>query len=143
MKEYADVEIVGRVGLVKSPYMVGEHGSSMRFDVCVNRRFRGKDRAWQEEKSWFAVAAFDEVADWCNQFVEVGKLVRIEGRLEQCFDGGWRRTRVVPEKVELAEERFLTASECLKAVAAIAGEYYADVDNVEEYVRGVRRGDLP
>ena len=53
------------------------------FTVAVNRRTRGRDGGeGRDETEWFNVVAFDKLAETCNQYLQKGKQVFIEGRLQ-------------------------------------------------------------
>src|SRR5438876_1120917 len=70
------------------------------FTVAVNRPGRVDDATGQraeDETEWFAVVAWDKLAETCSQYLAKGRKVYIEGRLQtRSWEGqdGQKRSRV-------------------------------------------------
>jgi single-strand DNA-binding protein len=70
------------------------------FTVAVNRPGRTDEATGQrseDETEWFAVVAWDKLAETCSQFLAKGRKVYIEGRLQtRSWEGqdGQKRSRV-------------------------------------------------
>src|SRR5262245_36094788 len=70
------------------------------FTVAVNRPGRLDDTTGQrseDETEWFAVVAWDKLAETCSQYIGKGRKVYIEGRLQtRSWEGqdGQKRSRV-------------------------------------------------
>ena len=70
------------------------------FTVAVNRPGRMDDATGQrseDETEWFAVVAWDKLAETCSQYLAKGRKVYIEGRLQtRSWEGqdGQKRSRV-------------------------------------------------
>ena len=58
------------------------NGSAVtNFSVATNRRYTTADGEQREETEWFRVAAWNRLAETCNQYVTKGMKVYVEGRL--------------------------------------------------------------
>jgi single-strand DNA-binding protein len=83
------------------------------FTVAVNRPGRLDDATGQrseDETEWFAVVAWDKLAETCSQYLAKGRKVYIEGRLQtrswEGQDGQKRyRTEVVAQNMLLLDPR--------------------------------------
>ena len=90
------VMIIGNLG--KDPEMrFTSNGSPVtNFSVAVSRQFGGADGERREETEWFTVVAWNKLAEQCNQFLQKGRKVYVEGRLQtRSWDGqdGQKRYR--------------------------------------------------
>ena len=75
------ITIVGNVG---SPPELSYGQSSVpfcRFSVAVNERWK-TDGEKRERVTWFPVIAFNGLAETCANFVDRGKLLAIQGRVQ-------------------------------------------------------------
>jgi len=52
------------------------------FTVAVNRKWTDQSGVAQERTTWFRVAAWDKLAELCNQYLVKGRLVLVEGEVE-------------------------------------------------------------
>lgn len=50
--------------------------------LAVNRRFRGKDQELKEETCFITAVVWNKQAETCNQYLQKGRSVFIEGRLQ-------------------------------------------------------------
>ena len=56
--------------------------------VAINRVGRGADGAAQEEVDWVRVVTWEKLAETCNQYLQRGSKVYVEGRLQtRSWDG--------------------------------------------------------
>jgi single-strand DNA-binding protein len=53
------------------------------FTLAVTRKFKTASGEMRKETEWFTIIAWNHLAEICNQYLEKGKLVYIEGRLTQ------------------------------------------------------------
>lgn len=77
------VMIIGNLG--RDPEMrYSPSGMAIcNFSVAVSRKTRGREGGeLRDETEWFNVVAFDKLAETCNQYLQKGKQVYIEGRLQ-------------------------------------------------------------
>jgi single-strand DNA-binding protein len=51
------------------------------FSVASNRRWTDNEGSMQEETTWFRISAWGKLGETCNQYLEKGRLVLVEGRL--------------------------------------------------------------
>ncbi|HZU76937.1 MAG TPA: single-stranded DNA-binding protein [Dehalococcoidia bacterium] len=102
------VMIIGNLG--KDPEMrFTANGSAVtNFSVAVSRQYQGADGERREETEWFNVVAWNKLAEQCNQFLQKGRRVYVEGRLQtRSWDGqdGQKRyrTEVVASEVQFLD----------------------------------------
>ncbi len=76
------VSIIGNVG--KPPEVrASKAGDSVcNFSVAVNEKWKGKDGQMQERVEWVRIAVWGKLADLCGQYLEKGRQVYVEGRLQ-------------------------------------------------------------
>ncbi len=101
------VMIIGNLG--KDPEMrFTANGSAVaNFSVAVSRQFAGSDGERREETEWFRVVAWNKLAELCNQYLQKGRKVYVEGRLQtRSFDGQDGQKRYSTEVIA-AEVQFL------------------------------------
>jgi single-strand DNA-binding protein len=98
------VMVIGNVG--RDPEMrYTPNGSAVaNFSVAASRSYSGQDGERHEETEWFSVVCWNRLAETVSQYVQKGKKVYIEGRLQtrnwDDKDGQKHyRTEVVAERV--------------------------------------------
>jgi single-strand DNA-binding protein len=98
------VMIIGNLG--KDPEMkyMADGTALTSFSVAASRTYAGSDGERKEETEWFAVVTWRKLAEQCSQYLQKGKRVYVEGRLQtRSWDGpdGQRhyRTEVVADRV--------------------------------------------
>jgi single-strand DNA-binding protein len=98
------VMIIGNVG--KEPEMrFTPNGKPVTsFSVATNRVYSSAAGERKEETEWFNIVVWNKLAELCNQFLGKGRLVYIEGRMQnRSWDGqdGQKhyRTEVIAEQV--------------------------------------------
>lgn len=52
------------------------------FTVATNRTWTGPDGSSQEETEWHNIVAWDRLAEICQQYLQKGRKVYIEGRIQ-------------------------------------------------------------
>ncbi len=58
------------------------------FSVATSRRYTSAEGEPKEETEWFTVVTWGKLAEQCNQFLNKGRLVYVEGRLHShSWDG--------------------------------------------------------
>ena len=102
------VMIIGNLG--KDPEMrFTANGSAVtNFSVAVSRQYSGSDGERREETEWFSVVAWNKLAEQCNQYLQKGRKVYVEGRLQtRSWDGqdGQKRyrTEVIASEVQFLD----------------------------------------
>jgi hypothetical protein len=65
------------------------------FSVASNRTWTGQDSEKHEQTVWYRVSAWNRLAEICNQYLQKGRQVYIEGELRPDENGG-PRVFIVP-----------------------------------------------
>lgn len=93
------VMIIGNLG--RDPELrYTQRGTAVcNFTVAVNRPGRADENGQrtEDETEWFSVVAWDKLAETCSQFLQKGRKIYVEGRLQtRSWDGpdGQKRSRV-------------------------------------------------
>ncbi len=85
------IMVIGNVGKEPEMRFTPSGKPITYFSVATSNRYQ-KDGEWQEETQWFNIVTFNRLAETCNQFIEKGKQVYIDGRLQmrewEGTDGG-------------------------------------------------------
>lgn len=80
------------------------------FPVATNWRYTTQGGERREETEWFTVVAWGKLAEQCNQFLNKGRLVYVEGRLRthtwESQDGQKHsRNEVVADRVRFLDRQ--------------------------------------
>jgi len=105
--------------------------------LAVNRKFRDKSGELKEETCFVTVTAWDKQAETCNQYLQKGRSIFVEGRLQsrswETTDGQKRST------IDIRAERiqFLGApkGESIPAPASGAAESHAESSPEEDVIK--------
>ena len=60
------------------------------FSVASNRTWTGQDGEKHEQTVWYRVSAWNRLAEICNQYLQKGRQVYVEGELRPDENGGPR-----------------------------------------------------
>lgn len=98
------VMIIGNLGQDPEMRYTANGSAVTTFSVAVTRNFTGPDGDRREETEWFNVVAWRQLAEQCSQYLQKGRKVYVEGRLQtrswEGTDGQRRqRTEVVAQSV--------------------------------------------
>lgn len=98
------VMIIGNLGADPEMRYTADGKALTSFRVASSRNYSGPDGERREETEWFSVVTWQKLAEQCSQFLQKGRRVYVEGRLQtRSWDGpdGQRkyRTEVIAEKV--------------------------------------------
>ena len=98
------VMVIGNLGADPEMRYTADGNALTNFRVASSRNYQGSDGERREETEWFSVVAWRKLAEQCSQFLQKGRRVYVEGRLQtRSWDGpdGQKRyrTEVVAEKV--------------------------------------------
>ena len=77
------------------------------FTVATNRRYRTGDGENREETEWFRISAWNRLAETCNQYLQRGSKVYVEGRLSSRTYVGYDGETRVSLDVNASEVRFI------------------------------------
>lgn len=78
---YHKIIIVGNLGRDPEMRYTPDGTPVTNFSVATNRKWTGSDGQQQEETIWFRVTAWRRLAETCNQFLQKGRQVLVEGQL--------------------------------------------------------------
>ena len=77
------------------------------FSMATNRRYTTSDGESREETEWFRISAWNRTAEICNQYLQKGSKVYVEGRLSsRTYAGSDGETRVSLD-VSATDVRFI------------------------------------
>jgi single-strand DNA-binding protein len=93
--------ILGNLGADPEMRVMPDGTYVTSFSMAESRRYTGKNGEKNEETIWFRVSAFGKLAEICNEFLEKGRKVLVEGRLTPDRDTGgpriWTNRDGVPQ----------------------------------------------
>jgi len=75
------VIIIGNVGGEPEMRYTPSGSPVTTFRVATNRAYTTPEGERRQETEWFSVLAWNKLAEQCNQFLNKGRLVYVEGRL--------------------------------------------------------------
>lgn len=76
------VTIIGNLGSEVEMRFTPNGSPVSSFSVATNRTYSTPDNERKTETEWFNCAAWGKLAEKCNQFLNKGQLVYVEGRLK-------------------------------------------------------------
>ena len=96
------------------------------FNVATNWRYTTAEGERREETEWFNVVTWGKLAEQCNQFLNKGRLVYVEGRLHtHSWDGqdGQKHSRneIIANRVSFLDRQVATPSPGEKPAAESTG----------------------
>src|ERR671938_397076 len=81
-KDLNKVQVIGYLG-VDPELRYTQQGTAMTtFRVAASRTWTDAAGARQEETEWFRVVAWEKLGEICNQYLQKGARVYVEGRLQ-------------------------------------------------------------
>jgi single-strand DNA-binding protein len=87
MATFNKIIIVGNLGRDPEMHYTPTGKAVTDFSVATTRVFTSPDGQKQEETDWFRVSVWGKMAETCNQYLQKGKQVYVEGRLHaRLFD---------------------------------------------------------
>jgi single-strand DNA-binding protein len=107
---YQKITLIGRLGNDPQMRYTADGTPVTSFSVATDRRWTDASGQQQQKTVWFRVSAWRKLAETCNQFLAKGRLVFIEGELQepkpfQGRDGEWRASL----EVTANQVKFLSA----------------------------------
>lgn len=105
------VLLIGNVG--RDPEMRYTQGGQAvtTFSLATNRRVPGQDGQYHDETEWHNVVAWGKLAEQCNEYLNKGRKVYIEGRIQtRSWDdqqSGQKkyRTEIVANAMQMLDQR--------------------------------------
>jgi len=103
------IQLIGRLGKDPSPYETKKGIKGTHFSLAVDRRWRDAAGKVQHDTDWFNVEAWGRLAEVCDKYLQKGRLVYVEGRLqtEHYEQGGETHytTKVVARQVQMLDRK--------------------------------------
>jgi len=104
------VMIIGNVGNDPEMRFTPNGNPVTSFRVATNWVYTTPEGERKQETEWFAVVAWNKLAEQCNQFLSKGRLVYIEGRLRtrswESQEGQRRyRTEIIANRVTFLDRQ--------------------------------------
>lgn len=103
------VQLIGRLGRDPSAYETKKGRSGTHFSLAVDRRWRDAEGKGQHDTDWFNVEAWGRLAEVCEKYLQKGRLVYIEGRLQTDryeSDGEMHDTvKVVARQIQMLDRK--------------------------------------
>ncbi len=104
------VMIIGNVGNEPEMRFTPNGNPVTSFRVATNWIYTSPEGERKQETEWFAVVAWNKLAEQCNQFLNKGRLVYVEGRLRtrswESQDGQKHyRTEVIANRVTFLDRQ--------------------------------------
>ena len=73
--------IIGNLGSDPEMRYTPTGNTVTSFTVATNRRYKTADGENREETEWFRGSAWNRLAETCNQYLQRGSKIYVEGRL--------------------------------------------------------------
>ena len=101
------IELIGRLGADPKGQVTATGSPVSNFSIATNRKYKDKNGELITETEWHQVVVFGAGADYCNQYLHKGRLVRVGGRIKtekwEDNEGNQRQTvKVIAEDFVLA-----------------------------------------
>ena len=92
---YQKIIIIGNLGNDPEMRYTAQGTPVTSFSVAANRVWTDQNGQRQERTTWFRVSAWRRLAETCNQYLSKGRLVLVEGEMQEAEafqgrDGEWR-----------------------------------------------------
>jgi len=98
------VMVIGNLGADPEMRYTADGAAVTNFRIASSRNYTGSDGERKEETEWFSIVAWRKLAELCSQYLQKGRRVYVEGRLQtRSWEGqdGQKRytTEVIAEDV--------------------------------------------
>ena len=104
------VMIIGNLGADPEMRYIADGTAVTNFRVAASRSYTAADGERKEETEWFSVVVWRKLAELCSQYLNKGRRVYVEGRLQtrswNTPEGERRyKTEVVAEDVQFLDSK--------------------------------------
>ncbi len=103
------VQLIGRLGKDPESRFTPTGKKVTSFSLAVGQRWKGADGKVKEQTEWFNIEAWGRIGEICQQYLQKGRLVFIEGRLktDRYEDKGETKyfTKVVATSMQMLEKK--------------------------------------
>ena len=80
---YQQITLIGNLGRDPEMRYTPSGTAVTNFSVATSRSWTGQDGQRQDKTTWFRVAAWDRLAETCNQYLTKGQKVLVVGEVEE------------------------------------------------------------
>lgn len=92
------IMVIGNLGTDPEMRYTPNGNAVTSFRLAVSRSYSTRDGERRQETEWFRIVAWNQQAESCNQFLQKGKKVYVEGRLKSdTWEGRDGQTRFTNE----------------------------------------------
>ena len=119
-KDVNRITVTGNLGASVDARYTGNGRIVANFSVAVNQSYRNSDGDTVKSVEWFRVVAWDKLGEICNEYLDSGTRVYIEGRLQQRKYTAKDGTEKVAVEIIASEMTILSAPPETPPVAAPA-----------------------
>ncbi len=103
------VQLIGRLGKDPECRFTSTGKKVVSFSLAVGQRWKGADGSVKEQTEWVNIEAWGRIGEICQQYLQKGHLVFIEGRLktDRYEDKGETKyfTKVVATSMQMLEKK--------------------------------------
>ena len=103
------VQLIGNLGKDPETRFTPKGDKVCAFSVAVNHRWKSRDGAPKEVTEWFNIEAWGRLGEICQQYLQKGRRVYLEGRLKTTkyeHEGETRHiTKVVANQLIMLDRR--------------------------------------
>ncbi len=104
------VMVIGNLGADPEMRYTADGAAVTNFRIAASRNYTGADGERKEETEWFRIVAFRKLAELCNQYLQKGRRVYVEGRLQtRQWEGqdGQKRytTEVIAQDIQFLDSK--------------------------------------
>ena len=82
MSSVNKVIAIGRVGKKPEVRFTGGGQAVANFSIACNEKYKGKDGSDKETTTWLKISVWGKLAELCGQYLDAGRLVYVEGKLQ-------------------------------------------------------------
>ena len=76
------IMVIGNVGKDPEMRFTPSGKSVTNFSVATTRRYTSSEGERNDETQWFTIVAWGKLAETCNEYIEKGRQVYVDGRLQ-------------------------------------------------------------
>ena len=105
------VQLIGNVGRDPEMRYLQSGEPVTTFSLATNRRWTGQEGQPREETEWHNIVAWRRLAEQCNEYLNKGRKIYVEGRLQtrswddQATGQKKSRTEIVADRMLLLDSR--------------------------------------
>jgi single-strand DNA-binding protein len=103
------IQLIGRLGKDPDCYETKKGTKGTHFSLAVDHRWRNAEGKVQHDTDWFNIEAWGRLAEVCDKYLQKGRLVYVEGRLQtDRYELGGEThftTKVVARQVQMLDRK--------------------------------------